>query len=104
VAVAKQIGVAISTFTAWEQDKFIPEATHMKGIIAFFGYYPFPEPVTLPERIRKYRNVHGLTLEQFGDLLDVSEATVWTWENEKYTPAEITVRKINDLINHKELS
>jgi len=103
-AVARHIGVSTTTIAMWEHGNGNPETTHMKGVICFLGYYPLPEPVTLSEQIRKYRHVHGLTLEGFGNLLDVSEATVWTWENERYTPAKAIVQKITDLINQKELS
>jgi len=101
-AVAAEIGVTHATLTAWEKDCHMPEVIQMKNVIAFLGFYPLPEAKTLPEQIRKYRNVDGLTLEEFGKLLLVDGATVWTWENEKYTPAENTVRKIVYLL--KELS
>jgi transcriptional regulator with XRE-family HTH domain len=103
-AVAAQIGVSSSTIGTWEQDKGKPEATHMKGVISFLGYYPLPEPTTLAGRILKYRHVHGLTLEEFGKLLSADGATVWTWENAVYTPFDETIRKIEELINLKELS
>ena len=101
-AVAVEIGVTPASLTAWEKEDHMPEVIQMKNVISFLGFYPLPEPKNLAEQIRKYRNVHGLTLEEFGKLLGVDGATVWTWENEKYIPAENTVQKINDLI--KELS
>jgi len=103
VAVANEIGVTSSTIGLWEQGKGNPEVTQMKGIIAFLGYYPLPEPVTLGDQVRKYRCIRGLTLEEFGTLLGVSMATVSTWECGRYMPAETTVQKITDLINQKEL-
>jgi DNA-binding XRE family transcriptional regulator len=103
MAVAVEIGVNPTTIAMWERKKAMPEVMQMKGIIAFLGYDPLPEPMTLAERIRKYRNVNGLTLEEFGKLLSVDGATVWTWENERYVPLAETKGKIQDLINQKSL-
>ncbi len=98
VAVAKQIGVTSSTIAMWEQDKGKPEITQMKGIITFLGFYPLPEPTTLAGKMQKYRSIQGLTLEEFGELLGVDGATVWTWEKERYTPSEKMVQKVKNII------
>ncbi len=96
--VADQIGVSPSTIAAWEQEKGKPKVRQMKSLIAFLGFYPLPEPTTLGERIRKYRHVHGLILEELGTLLGFDGATVWTWENGTYAPLSETVHKIEEFL------
>lgn len=103
-ALVKQIGVSSASVVWWEQEKGKPEVRQMKGIIAFLGFYPLPEPTNLTEHIRKYRYVNGLTLEEFGKLLAVDGVTVWTWENRKHVQAEDMVPKIQMIINRKEFS
>jgi transcriptional regulator with XRE-family HTH domain len=76
----------------------------MKKLTVFLGFYPLPEPTTLAGHIRKYRHVRGLTLEEFGECMGMDGATVWTWENEKCVSNKSTARKIEELINPKELS
>jgi transcriptional regulator with XRE-family HTH domain len=99
-AVAEKIGVSQSTVGQWEKDNATPEISHMKNVIDFIGYYPLEEPNTLAERIQKYRYIHGLSLEEFGALVDADGATVWTWENERYEPLYITRKKIEGLVNN----
>jgi|GEM_PF-4680256 len=38
------------------------KGTRSTKIIAFPGGYPYPEPMTIGEKIKKYRLTHGLTL------------------------------------------
>jgi hypothetical protein len=61
--------------------RFISDMRSTKKVIGFLGYYPLGELKTLGERIKKYRNVKGLTLEEFGVLVGTDDTTVWTWEN-----------------------
>ena len=64
------------------------------------GYYPFDEPKTLGEKIKKYRYIHGLSLEEFGQLVNASGPTVWTWENGKYTASDGTINHIEEIIGN----
>jgi transcriptional regulator with XRE-family HTH domain len=97
-SVADSFIVSTMTLSSWERDAFFPDVRHMKNVIEFLGYYPFDEPKTWQERIKKYRQVHGLTLEQFGEFIGVSMPTVWTWENGKYVPSENIRRVVENLI------
>lgn len=97
-AAAKRIGVSQTTIGQWERDLATPDVAHMKNVIDFIGYYPFDEPSTLAERIKKYRYISGLSLEEFGELVDADGATVWTWENERYEPLYVTRKRIEALL------
>lgn len=44
--------------------------------------------------IKVYRRENGLTLVQAGELLGVSEMTVWRWENGRRTPRRRELQKI----------
>ena len=99
VAVAKRIGVSPSIITGWEKGTCNPDVAHMKNVIDFIGYYPLEEPKTFGEQVKKYRYIHGLSLEEFGQLVDADGATVWTWENGKYEPLYKTRERIRVLLN-----
>ena len=101
VAVAKQIGVSPSMIACWEDGLCKPEAANMKNVIDFIGYYPLEEPKNLGEKIKKYRYIHGLNLEEFGQLVNVDGATVWSWENGKYVPLDMTLKKIELMVKAK---
>ena len=97
-AVAEQIGVTQAMVCNWERGFCEPGIGHMKNVIDFIGYYPSGEPTTLGERIKKYRFIHGLSLAEFGALVDACEATVWFWENGKNEPMFATRNRIENLV------
>jgi len=73
------IGVSRSTLQDWELGNLQPFIHHIPKIIAFLGYYPFNhETESLGGKIRKYRNMHGLTLKAFGKLVGAAGCTVST--------------------------
>lgn len=86
--MAEQIGVSQAVYSGWERGLGNPNILNIQKVIAFLGYYPFPEPTTFGGWIKKIRQIHCLTFLEFGKLSNISEATTWTWENEKYTPDE----------------
>jgi len=98
-SAAEQMGVNQQALGGWERGTSSPDIQNMRKVIDFLGYYPFPEPTTFAGKIKKYRQVHGLTFFDFGKLFDVSEPTVWTWENEKYVPGDAIITKIFEFIS-----
>lgn len=50
----------------------------------------------LGEKIRELRKLKGLTLKEFGDILNLSESTVSMYENNKRNPDYLTIKKIAD--------
>ncbi len=70
--VAKLFGVSTDTITNWENERGIPQIQFFPKIIAFLGYHPFlAEPKTLGERIKRYRELHGLSHKKMGKLVGV---------------------------------
>ena len=97
-AAAAKMDISPGTIELWETNRCTPDVRSMKKVIEFIGYYPFDEPKTLSEKIRKHRYVHGLSLQEFGQILGVDGATVWTWENGKYKLLRGTIKKIESQI------
>lgn len=79
--VATRIGVTSFTVLNWEKryTTTIPVAV-MPAIIAFLGYDPFPEPVTIGEELHAYRRKTGWSLKRLAEHLGVDESTVGNWE------------------------
>jgi hypothetical protein len=63
------MGVHCLSVTNWERGKTEPEFRHLPAIIAFLGYDPRPEPVTLPERLVWYREGKGWSRAQLAEAL-----------------------------------
>ena len=102
--VAKEIGVTAIAIRAWELGKSVPEMPEMKKAIAFLGYYPFPKPLTLGEHLLRYRRLHGLSIKELSELLEVNVGSISLWERGMVTPVPDTMQKIEELIYIKELS
>ena len=50
-----------------------PALRHMLGIIRFVSYAPFELGESLPERLRFYRMIHGISREKLAGMLGVDE-------------------------------
>ena len=51
------------------------------------------------ERVRKIRQLYGLTLEEFGDKIDVHFSTVSNWESGIYIPKTEEIVKMSIAFN-----
>jgi len=49
--------------------------------------------MNLAEALKKYREKRGVTQEQMGRLLGVSDVSVWKWENGRSRPNQRIVLK-----------
>lgn len=78
--VAKRLNVNPWTLGNWEKNRRTPEVRFIPRIIEFLGYYPFPEPETLAEKMIYERRMLGLSQKQLAKKLSVDEATVARWE------------------------
>lgn len=85
--VAVAIGVTANTITNWEWDQTTPVIRYWPGIIEWLGFVPFKVGESLPERIRAYRKLHGLTQHKLAQRLGVDESTVQKWEAGKHRPS-----------------
>lgn len=53
---------------------------------------------SLGQKIRAYRFLNGLTLQQFGNMFGVGEGTVVDWEWEKFLPRRENLGKLSALL------
>jgi len=98
--VAAIIGVTTDSITNWENKRTFPVMKHMPGIIKFLGYVPMKfDQETLGGKIRFYRNIHGLTLKQFGNLIDADASTVGEWEKNKTMPYQKRMKLLLQVLN-----
>jgi DNA-binding transcriptional regulator YiaG len=70
----------------------------MPGIIRFLGYVPFETGESLPERLKSYRQIHGLSSNKLAHILSLDEGTLWRWETGRRRPAEKYVKGIQALL------
>lgn len=56
-------------------------------------YYSDPED-NLGERIRKQRNIRGLTAREFGELCNLCEGTIYAYESNLDIPSPPTMKRI----------
>jgi transcriptional regulator with XRE-family HTH domain len=79
--VAEALSVRLPTYQAWEQGHE-PTVRHWPAIIAWLGYYPFPEPVTPAEKLVAYRREHGLSQAELAEKLGVDGGSITRWERD----------------------
>ncbi len=64
---------------------------HLPGmwprVIRFLGYYPFPKPQTLSDRLIAFRRLRGLSIKELARQLGIDEGTLAKWENGERGPA-----------------
>ena len=84
--VAAEIGVTPETIGHWEANKTEPPIHVMPAIIRFLGYDPIPEPTTLAERMRAYRQRNGLSIKKAATQAGVDESSWGLWERTGHGP------------------
>jgi transcriptional regulator with XRE-family HTH domain len=77
--VAEALAVRLPTYQAWEHGHE-PTVRHWPAIIAWLGYYPCPEPITLAEKLVAYRRRHGLSQAELAAKLGVDGGSITRWE------------------------
>jgi hypothetical protein len=75
--------VSEESYLHWEKDQLKPRVSMYPAIHAFLGGDPLPPPATLPERLRRFRRAHGLSVDKAARLLGCDEATWAGWERGK---------------------
>lgn len=78
---ARAIGVCKASVWQWENGRATPEDSLYPNVIAFLGREPWPEPVTLGERLRVQRRRRGLTVKAAARVMGVAHGSVSNWEN-----------------------
>ena len=98
--VATTLGVTESAITGWERNWFAPKITYLPRIITFLGYTPPPYDrisENMTEKIKLYRQTHGLSQEKFAKLLGIDETTVAKWERGEHEPSKKLSEKLSML-------
>jgi transcriptional regulator with XRE-family HTH domain len=76
--VALLICVDKTTIMNWERGHRTPAIRHIPAIIRFLGYVPFSVGDSLPERLRAYRRIRGLSRKKLARILGLPESRGFT--------------------------
>ena len=82
IEVAAIMGVSERSIVDWEAGKQ-PLVGMYRAIIAFLGYEPWLEPVTLAEKLIAERRRRGFSAKLAAMMLGVDEGTLGRWEHGK---------------------
>lgn len=96
---AAQLGVNQWTYVTWELDKSMPVVRLWPKVIKFLGYYPFPEPQSLAERLLAARRHLGVCHRKAAQMLCVDEGTYLFWEQGKRRPSKGHQRRIERFLS-----
>ncbi len=94
------LGVVEATITGWERNWFTPNISCLPRIINYLGYIPPPYNKVsnnTVEKIKLYRQIHGLSQEKFAKLLGIDETTVAKWERGEHEPSKKLIVKFSKL-------
>ena len=80
---AARLGVTIATVSNWEGGRSYPAIDCIPAVLEFLGYDPFPEPVTVPERLLAKRRARGWSIRQAARQIGVDPTTWGDWEQGK---------------------
>ena len=89
-----------TTIYLWEKNKVKPSLAQIPKIIEFLGRNPFEiKSEYLGDKIRDYRQVHGLSREKLAEQLGINLSTLEGWENGKHQPTKKLLDKINSALD-----
>ncbi len=104
--VARQLGANVTTVTNWELGHSGPALWFVPRIIEFLGYVPCdtsPDSLPLPDRIKVYRRLRGLSQKTLARKLGVDPSTLARWECGRSRPqAELLNRTMAVLVTDPE--
>ncbi|MHB8432960.1 MAG: helix-turn-helix transcriptional regulator [Candidatus Tyrphobacter sp.] len=79
--LAQRLGISSETLRNWERGKAKTLPVRSLGRIArFLGYDPFPEPTTIPERLRAWRRVKGWSIRRAASFMSIDPTALGSWE------------------------
>lgn len=68
------------TVLNWEKNRTTPPARAVPGVIRFLGYDPFPQPHSIGEKLRAWRQAAGLSITEAATGQGVDATTWGNWE------------------------
>jgi DNA-binding transcriptional regulator YiaG len=86
IDAAAALGVSWKTLMWWERDEHEPLDRYWPSVLSYLGYEPWPDAVSLADRVRAERRRRGLNLEEGAAAVGVDAATLWWWESGRRTP------------------
>ena len=96
--ISLRLGINEWTYLLWENDRCEPMIRMWPKVIEFLGYYPFPDPKILGERILAYRRHNGLSVARTAELLGVDKATLTRWESGTAPHLEAHRRALDEIL------
>ncbi len=101
--VAVTIGVDTCTITNWEKGHSQPELWYISRIIEFLGYEPDGlKPVTLGQRIKRYRYLHGISQKELAKQMAIDPGTLSRLERNLGRCLQSVLSKVGALLNKEE--
>ena len=89
---AERIGADVFSLINWEQGHHEPAIRFWPGIIAFLGYDPSPEPVTMGEHIKAERRRRGCGIAALAREFGFDQETLVGIETDTYPRIDPRVR------------
>ena len=86
------------TYCTWEIDRAEPVISMFPKIINFLGYYPYPAPQTIGEKLLAHRRQFGLSRERLAEMIGADEGTILRLERGHKCPRGICGRRIKDFL------
>ena len=78
--VAERLSVNTWTILNWERSHTEPPIASIPAIMEFLGYNPFPQPMTLPQRLLAKRREMGWSIKEAAGAVGVDPSTWGNWE------------------------
>ncbi len=75
---------------------------YIPAIINFLGYAPFAPTSSLPQRLRRYRKIRGLSRKKLAGVLGVDESTLARWETGRVYHGKESQKILESLLKSSE--
>jgi len=100
--VGEFFGVSEETIYNWESGKKQPDLKLMPKVIKFLGYIPFePEGDDLISRLKFYKLVNGLTVEELAEKISKHPDQVRAWLTGRRKPSRKNEKWLEEFLKEK---
>jgi transcriptional regulator with XRE-family HTH domain len=99
---AARLGVTVDSVRNWEKGRAQPLIQSIAAILEFLDYDPFPEPTSIPGRLRAKRRAMGWSIRQAAAKLGVDPGTWGDWERGKVVLFRAHRRLVAQLLGLQE--